>query len=78
MGYTDERLNEQIAQTMGFHPGTAEVGATMGDLRAQFITLAEQVNETCPPGRAKALALTHLEDALMRAIQALAMTCPLE
>lgn len=45
----------------------------MDIIRQQFIDLASVVAATCPEGRSKSLCLTYLEDALMRAIQSLAL-----
>lgn len=46
---------------------------TMGELRQRYINLAESLVDDLPAGRSQSLALTHLEDSLMRAIQALAL-----
>jgi hypothetical protein len=46
----------------------------MAMVREQYIALAEAVLALCPPTRARSLALTHLEESLMRAIQSLALT----
>lgn len=70
-------LGEQIDVTMGFHPGNAEVAPTYENLRARFIELGHFVNDTCPDGRCKSLAITHLEESLMRAIQSVAVKQPL-
>lgn len=72
-----DQLAEQIEQTMGFHPGTADTAPMYAQLRSMFIELAHHVNETCPDGRCKSLAITHLEEALMRSIQSIAVAQPL-
>jgi hypothetical protein len=70
-------MAEQIRNGMGFHPGNAEVAPIYERLRQDFIHLALLVNELVPNGRDKSLAIGHLEDALMRAIRAVALTQPL-
>jgi hypothetical protein len=72
-----DQIHEQIEQTMGFHPGNADVAPMYEDLRARFMGLANHVNVVCPDGRCKSLAVTHLEEALMRAIQSIAVEQPL-
>ena len=71
------QIREQIEQTMGFHPGHADVAPLYSELRRRFRELAHHVNDVCPDGRLKSLAITHLEDALMRAIQSIAVEQPL-
>jgi vacuolar-type H+-ATPase subunit C/Vma6 len=70
-------ITEQIEQTMGFHPGNKDVANVYAELRERFRELATHVNKVCPDGRVKSLAITHLEDALMSAIQAIAVEQPL-
>jgi len=70
-------MREQIDKTMGFHPGNPSVAPVYEDLRAKFIALAHHVDHTCPDGRVKSLAITHLEESLMRAIQSIAIEEPL-
>lgn len=72
-----EALGEQIDNTMGFHPGNPTVAPTYEMLRTEFRKLAHLVNGICPDGRCKSLAITHLEDALMRTIQSIAIEEPL-
>lgn len=62
---------------MGFHPGNAEVAPKYEYLRSLFQQVAYSVNDICPDGRDKSLAITHLEDALMRSIRAIAVEQPL-
>lgn len=47
---------------------------TMAALRREYVLLALNVLRGQAPSRSQSLALTHLEDSLMRAIQALALT----
>jgi hypothetical protein len=51
-------------------PRTVE---SMGQIRQEYVDLAETLVGELPEGRSKRLALMHLEDSLMRAIQALAL-----
>lgn len=46
----------------------------MAALRREYVLLALTVLRGQPSSRSQSLALTHLEDALMRAIQGLALT----
>lgn len=71
--YYDQRLQEQIENGMGFHPGTPDTAPLHEALRTLFINTATQVNMALPPGRDKSLALTHLEDALMRCNRSIAI-----
>jgi len=71
------QIREQIDLTMGFHPGNAEVAPLYENLRTQFMEVEHYVNDKCPDGRCKSLAITHLEEALMRSIQAIAVEQPL-
>ena len=72
-----DQLAEQIEQTMGFHPGNAGVANVYAGLRSVFRETAHHVNEVCPDGRLKEIAIEYLEVALMRAIQAVAVEQPL-
>lgn len=45
----------------------------MEEMRQKYIDLAVFVNISVPDGKPKSLALAHLEDSLMRSIQAIAM-----
>jgi len=73
MNYTNPVTQDQIHNGMGFHPGNADVALIYMELRTNFITLAEIVNTLVPDGRDKSLAITHLEDSLMRAIRGIAI-----
>lgn len=72
-----KQIEDQISNGMGFHPGNADVAPLFSELRGRFMDLAHLVNDTCPDGRDKSLAITHLEDALMRSIRAIAVEQPL-
>lgn len=71
------QVADQIEVTMGFHPGNPEVAPIYEEMRARFRDLAHHVNDVCPDGRLKSLAITLLEDALLRSIQAVAVEQPL-
>lgn len=72
--YANLGLGAQIDNGMGFHPGNADVAPIYEELRQRFMQLANRVNELVPDSRDKSLALTHLEDGLMRAIRGVAIT----
>ena len=46
---------------------------SMEKIRQSYIDLGELICNTCPESRSKSLALTYLEDSLMRSIQSLAL-----
>lgn len=71
--YFDDKLQEQIENGMGFHPGTPTTAPLHERLRQLFIETATAVNQGIPPGRDKSLVITHLEDALMRCSRAVAI-----
>lgn len=56
-----------------YHSITLEVAARMTEIRAQYHALAQLLVATCPTNRELSLALTHLEESLMRSIQSLAV-----
>ena len=57
-----------------YHVVSATDQMHMAEVRAQYAELAVLIMRNGPPTRSKSLALTHLEDALMRTIQDLALT----
>lgn len=73
MNYTNPVIAEQIRNGMGFHPGNKNVAGIYEHLRNEYMALAVLVNEVVPDGRDKSLAITHLEDALMRSIRGVAI-----
>lgn len=56
---------DEIEGRLGFHPGTSETAPLYDANRKAAIDLAAHFNETCPPGRELALALTAVQEALM-------------
>lgn len=55
-----------------FHPATDEQGVTYKSIRDFARHFAMYLNETCPDGREKALAVTKLEEAVFWANAAIA------
>lgn len=55
------------------HKPDSEQIERMIHIRSQYIELADYLLNVLPEGRPKSLAKTHLEDSLMRAIQAVAL-----
>jgi hypothetical protein len=45
----------------------------MSEVRLAYLTLAGAVQVWCPDNRSRSLAMTYLEDSLMRAIQSIAV-----
>jgi hypothetical protein len=71
---------EEIENRFGFHKATIEgENATLPihrDLRLAFRDFAEVLDTILPPGRAKSVAFTNLEDASMWSHKAIAETAP--
>ena len=70
-------------QTLEDYPGLfyhritdPSVLATLDQLRAAFQGLAEAILTTCPQNRYRSLAMTDLEAAEMRAVQAVVTAYP--
>lgn len=53
------------ANKMGYHKATEVTVPLHRELRQDFIHVAEMVIRKVPQGRERALALTHLQEALM-------------
>jgi hypothetical protein len=69
----------ELDRRLGYHPATAETIPLYEGNRAAGIAFACHLDQTCPPGRELALALTHVQEALMWANAAVACTlAPLE
>lgn len=64
-----ERLRDFI-----YHTVNKETAQKMAKLRHAYLALALYIVTDLPECREKSLALTHLEESSMRAIQALAVT----
>lgn len=70
-----EMTQEQMTKlkTFFYHTVDKDLQTRMTTIRAEYIALAVSVLNACPDSRSKSLALTHLEDSCMRAIQSLAL-----
>lgn len=68
---------DELENRFGFHKGTDVTVPQHSAVRSNFIEFACFLDEILPPGRAKSLALTHLEDAAMWANKAIAEKAPL-
>lgn len=67
----------EIERRAGFHPATDATAPVFEANRAAVIELMVQWDETLPPGRELALAMTALQEALMWANAAVACETPL-
>jgi len=71
---------EEIEHRFGFHKATTEgANATLPkhrDTRLLFREFAERLDEILPPGRAKSVAFTELENAGMWSHKAIAELAP--
>lgn len=69
-------LTEEEAKRLAalfYHKVDGVQADTMEQIREQVITLGALILRTTPVGRSQSLALTHLEEVGMRAIQAVAL-----
>jgi hypothetical protein len=70
---------DKIDVQMGYHPAIPATIPLYEANRAAAITYAKHLDTTCPPGPELTLALRAVEESLMRANQAVAITLtPLE
>ena len=76
---------EEIFSRFGYHAGTTAVSAERPELatiprhqlvRQRFIAMAMFLDEVLPPGRAKNVMFTELENAEMWAMKAIAEMAP--
>lgn len=67
---------EEIAHRFGFHKGTDVTIPQHQTVRESFKVLSDILDETLPPGRAKSVAFTELENAAMWANKAVAEQAP--
>ena len=63
---------EQIENNFSYHPPTPRQAQNYIIIRNNAKTLAYKINDFCPEGREKALAMTKLEEAVMWANAAIA------
>ena len=69
---------DELHKRFAYHPATPDTATTYSILRDLFERLATAVDELTPDSREKSLAVTHLEDSLMWANKAVAMTVPVD
>ena len=62
-----------VPDTFYYHTVDAVTQNKMDILRSQYVKLADQLSTLLPEGRPKSIALTELENSLMRSIQAFAI-----
>lgn len=65
-------IAQQIEHNFIYHPPKGDQSRQYEALRAKGKELAILINETCPDGREKAVALTNLEQTIMWANAAIA------
>jgi hypothetical protein len=58
-------LSPELTRRFAYHPPTPERVRQHEAIRAAFLRAAEEIDEPVPDGHEKALALTHLQDAMM-------------
>lgn len=70
---TDGRWTFDDYPGLFYHRETNEQRQLMATVRSRYIELAMFLLETCPQNRSLSLAMTALEDGLMRSIQSIAV-----
>jgi hypothetical protein len=74
-GGTDEpedKVLTQVKWNVQYHRPSEEVQRVMESMREAFLALAENVIPDLPNGREKSMCATHIEEACMYAMAALA------
>ncbi len=67
--------HKERLKCMMYHTNIPIVSLTeIETLRQRYVDLAVDILDSLPECRSKSLALTHLEESLTRAVQALALT----
>jgi hypothetical protein len=61
----DPALQKDIANRFTYHRPRADQVPRYEALRTHAKAFAELIGDLCPPGRERALALTHLEETVM-------------
>lgn len=76
-------MAERPPQTVHDYPGlfyhqvsAPELLTAMDMLRGEYLSLARLILRACPQTRERSLAMTALEESLLRAIQSLAIVDP--
>lgn len=72
MARKEGNMTDDLANRFTYHPPKHDQTARYEMIRGQALSLAQFVDEKCPDSREKALALTHLENAVMWANAAIA------
>lgn len=70
------RTKQDVLEQIAYHPATKEVAQTYGDLRDVTMGFIEETWERIPDGPEKTLAYRHLQQFLMYANLAVALTTP--
>lgn len=69
----DDALREQIERNLTTHPIDARLIESVELLRSLAKTLGSTIVSVCPHSRDRALAITALEEVVMRAVQSIAV-----
>jgi len=72
------RTLEEVQDQFAYHPATPTTATTHNELRAAFATHAAHIWELIPDGPEKTLAMRKLQESLMYANLAVAMTAPVD
>lgn len=67
----DEMQRAQLERNLTNHTPTQEAIDRIGIVRTNAKSLGNLIIQHCPPSRERSLALTSLEDAVMRAVQSI-------
>lgn len=70
---------DDLENRFAFHPATDDVTREAHQaIRSIMLSTAMLVEDVCPPGREKSLAVTKLEEAMMWANASIARSGPVE
>lgn len=72
----EQIARDELLRDFCYHQVSADTQYTMAAVRIEYYNLANTLLDWLPESRERSLALTHLEDSLMRAIQCLAIHMP--
>jgi hypothetical protein len=72
------RSLDEVANQFAYHPATLETAKTHDELRNVYIEHAQRIWELIPDGPEKTLAMRKLQESLMYANLAVALTAPVD
>lgn len=73
-----QKAHDDVVQRMAYHPATKDTAPLFDTVRQIVMHASHELVDIVQPGREASLMLTHLEEALMWASKAIAMTTPVD